>query len=121
MTKTRITVTVDPDIEEWLRAGTKRHGRSLSELVRICLDEFKQEHPNRFLTADKARSKSEDAWRVRSASEGGAKIIVKSTLLAALTIFCLALATPEARAVPWSPFVEIAKQMPTQTCQNVRH
>ncbi|UWQ77946.1 ribbon-helix-helix protein, CopG family [Leisingera sp. S132] len=64
MSKHRITITVDPDIDEWLQAGAKTYGRSLSELVRICLREFSQEHPNRFSTTDKARSKSEEAWRV---------------------------------------------------------
>lgn len=66
MTKLRITVTIDPDIEEWLRAGVNSYGRSLSELVRICLHEFSHEHPNRFSTVDKARSKSEEAWRTRT-------------------------------------------------------
>jgi hypothetical protein len=64
MNKRRITVTLDADVDDWLQAGAKTYGRSLSELVRICLHEFSQEHPNRFSTADKARSASEDAWRV---------------------------------------------------------
>jgi hypothetical protein len=65
MGKHRITVTIDAEIEDWLQAGAASYGRSLSELVRICLHEFSQEHPNRFSTADKARSKSEEAWRAK--------------------------------------------------------
>lgn len=64
MTKHRITITVDPDIDEWLQRGANTYGRSLSELVRICLREFSQEHPNRFSTADKARTEKPEAWRV---------------------------------------------------------
>ncbi|MGR3599161.1 MAG: ribbon-helix-helix protein, CopG family [Heliomarina sp.] len=64
MSKHRITITVDPDIDEWLQASAKIYGRSLSELVRICLREFSQEHPTRFATRDKARTETPEAWRV---------------------------------------------------------
>lgn len=62
MSKRRITITVDADIDEWLETGSRTYGRSMSELVRISLREFRQAQPHRFSTADKARSKSEDAW-----------------------------------------------------------
>jgi len=64
MSKHRITITVDPDIDEWLQTGAETYGRSLSELVRICLREFKQEHPTRFCTTNKARTEKPEAWRV---------------------------------------------------------
>ena len=64
MGKLRITVTIDPDIEEWLGAASKCHGRSLSEIVRLCLREFHDMQPNRFSTADKARSEVPEPWRV---------------------------------------------------------
>lgn len=69
MGKTRVTVTLDRDIEEWLQAGSKGAGKSLSEVIRTCLREYHDAHPNRFVRADKARSRSEDAWkRGRSAN-----------------------------------------------------
>ena len=64
MTKHRITITVDPDIDQWLQRGSNAYGRSLSELVRICLREFIHEDPNRFSTVDKARTETPEAWRV---------------------------------------------------------
>ena len=64
MSKRRITITVDPDIDDWLQVGANTYGRSMSELVRICLREFSEEHPNRFLTKDKARTKTPESWRI---------------------------------------------------------
>lgn len=63
MGKTRVTVTLDEDIEVWLQAGSKSASKSLSEIIRICLREYHRTQPNRFARADKARSSSEDAWR----------------------------------------------------------
>ena len=63
MSKTRVTVTLDPDIEDWLRAGAKAGGKSLSDVVRSCLREFHELSPNRFSRSDKARAESEDAWK----------------------------------------------------------
>jgi len=62
MAKTRITITLDPDIEEWLKAGAMSGNKSLSEVVRLCLREYSAAHPTRFLRTDKARLKSEAPW-----------------------------------------------------------
>jgi hypothetical protein len=63
MNKTRVTVTLDFDIEEWLRAGSKSSNKSLSELIRICLREQYLTDRARFMRTDKARSASEAAWK----------------------------------------------------------
>ena len=65
MKKTRVTITLDPDIEDWLKAGARSGSKSLSETVRLCLREYANSHPNRFLRSDKAREKSEDPWKRR--------------------------------------------------------
>ena len=64
MSKLRITVTVDPEIEDWLRGSAKVYGRSLSELIRICLVEFHESNPHRFSTFDKTRTERPERWRV---------------------------------------------------------
>jgi metal-responsive CopG/Arc/MetJ family transcriptional regulator len=63
MAKTRITITLDPEIEAWVTVAAKAIGKSQSEIVRICLREYFAQNPNRFSMSDKARSDSEDAWR----------------------------------------------------------
>lgn len=65
MKKIRVTITLDPDVEEWLRAGAQSGGKSLSETVRLCLREYSTSHPTRFLRSDMAREKSEQAWKRR--------------------------------------------------------
>ena len=64
MGKLRITVTIDHDIEDWLVSASNCYGRSMSEIIRICLREFRDRQPNRFSTADKARSENPEPWRV---------------------------------------------------------
>lgn len=64
MKKNRITVTIDSDIEKWLRPEANSTGKSLSHLIRICLREFHDLRPNRFSTSDKARAPSEQTWRI---------------------------------------------------------
>ena len=61
MTK-RITITLDPEIEAWLGPNAISTGKSMSELVRVCLREFHHQYPNRFSMSDKAKGRSEDAW-----------------------------------------------------------
>ena len=63
MTKIRVTVSLDEDIEEWLRVGSRVTKKSISELIRICLRDYREQQPNKFSRADKARSQSEDAWK----------------------------------------------------------
>ncbi|WP_306114210.1 hypothetical protein [Roseovarius sp. MMSF_3305] len=63
MKKTRVTITLDPDIEYWLRAGAKSGSKSLSEVVRQCLRDYAETNPENILRTDKAREKSEEAWR----------------------------------------------------------
>ncbi|WP_442969850.1 CopG family transcriptional regulator [Roseibium sp. Sym1] len=63
MTKTRITITLDDDIQEWVSVAAKDINRSQSEIVRICLREFKEANEYRFSRHDKARSPSENAWK----------------------------------------------------------
>jgi hypothetical protein len=63
MGKTRVTVTLDDNIETWIQAGAKSINKSWSEIIRICLREFHNEYPNRFTRTDKTRSMSEDAWK----------------------------------------------------------
>ena len=63
MTKKRVTITLDADIEEWLDAGSKAGGKSLSEVIRLCLREYAQVNPTRFLRTDKARLRTETAWK----------------------------------------------------------
>ena len=62
MMKTRVTVTLDEEISEWVQNASKDINRSQSEIIRICLREFKSSNPNRFSRSDKARSRSEDVW-----------------------------------------------------------
>ena len=62
MTKTRVTVTLDPDVEDWLRAGASSGSKSLSDTIRICLREYAQINPTRFSRADRARTATENAW-----------------------------------------------------------
>lgn len=64
MGKRRITVTIDPEIENWLDAGAMCYGRSVSEIIRICLKEFHELKPRRFSTADKAWGETPESWRV---------------------------------------------------------
>ncbi len=64
MTKKRVTITIDPDIEQWLLPEAKSTGKSLSHLIRICLREYHELYPNRFSTTDKARSDSEETWQI---------------------------------------------------------
>lgn len=61
--KTRVTVTLDEDIEAWLRAGAVSGSKSLSEVIRLCLREYSELKPSRFLRTDSARNASEAAWR----------------------------------------------------------
>ncbi len=66
MSKTRVTISLDPDIEDWLRASSEATGKSLSQIVRLSLKEFSVLQPERFSRSDKARSVSESAWRKSS-------------------------------------------------------
>ncbi len=63
MAKTRITITLEKNLQDWIYASAKAMNKSQSEIVRICLQEFIQSDPQRFSRFDKARAKSEDAWR----------------------------------------------------------
>lgn len=62
MPKTRVTVTLDSEIEEWVRAGAEASGNSISQIIRLCLDEYMNDNPERFSRANKARSETEGAW-----------------------------------------------------------
>ena len=62
MAKTRVTITLDPLVEEWLRAGSEATGKSLSHVIRLSLEEYAAMKPDRFSRSDKARSTSERAW-----------------------------------------------------------
>lgn len=62
MKKTRITVTLDHDIAEWIELASISINRSQSEIIRICLHEYMDENAKRFSRSNKARSKSEDTW-----------------------------------------------------------
>jgi len=63
MAKTRITITLEDNVQDWIYASAKATNKSQSEIVRICLREFMQNDPQHFSRFDKARTKSEDAWR----------------------------------------------------------
>jgi hypothetical protein len=69
MAKVRITVTIDPDIEEWLRPEATASGKSLSMLIRTCLREYRQIAPNRFSKTSGIKSSTDEAWR-RPKNEG---------------------------------------------------
>ncbi|KAE9628858.1 ribbon-helix-helix protein, CopG family [Parasedimentitalea maritima] len=62
MKKTRVTVSLDPSIEEWLRAASERTGKSVSHVIRLSLEEYAALKPDRFSRSDKARKVSENAW-----------------------------------------------------------
>uniref|UniRef100_UPI003532572D ribbon-helix-helix protein, CopG family n=1 Tax=Pararhizobium sp. IMCC3301 TaxID=3067904 RepID=UPI003532572D len=64
MTKKRVTVTIDPDIDKWLRPEASSTGKSLSNLIRICLREYHELRPERFSTTNKARSEAEDTFKI---------------------------------------------------------
>ena len=70
MNKRRVTVTIDPDIEDWLDAGVKCYGRSLSEVIRICLREFHDAEPDRFSRRNRAREETPEPWRVIRKEDG---------------------------------------------------
>ena len=59
--KNRITVTIDSDIEEWLRPESISSGKSMSHLIRNCLREFHELRPDRF--SGTKRASSEKAWQ----------------------------------------------------------
>jgi hypothetical protein len=58
----RVTITLEKKIEEWLLPEAASTGKSLSEVIRICLNEYREQNPNRFSMSDKARSESERPW-----------------------------------------------------------
>ena len=64
MTKVRVTVTIDDDIDQWLRPEARSTGKSLSQLIRICLREYHDLQPNRFSMTDKARAPAEETWQI---------------------------------------------------------
>lgn len=64
MTKKRVTVTIDPDIDEWLRPEASSTGKSLSNLIRICLREYHELQPERFSTTNRARKEAEETFRI---------------------------------------------------------
>ncbi|MFN7268961.1 MAG: ribbon-helix-helix protein, CopG family [Cereibacter sp.] len=70
MPKIRVTVTLDKEIEDWLRAGSISSGSSLSELIRRALKEYRMQNPQRFLRGDKSRSASDTAWLRRTDKVG---------------------------------------------------
>ena len=64
MGKTRVTVTLDHELAEWIELASNKASHSQSEIIRICLREYIQQNRKRFSYSDKARTKSEDAWLV---------------------------------------------------------
>ncbi len=62
MKKSRITITIDSEIENWLRPEANFSGKSLSHMVRLCLREYYLLKPERFSRKNKARSESENAF-----------------------------------------------------------
>jgi hypothetical protein len=64
MKKSRITITIDPEIDNWLRPEASFTGKSLSHMVRLCLIEYYQLKPERFSRNNKARTESENAFLV---------------------------------------------------------
>jgi hypothetical protein len=66
MKKSRITVTMDAEIEKWLRPEASFTGKSISHLIRICLQEYYELQPDRFSRKDKARTTSEKTFQIPS-------------------------------------------------------
>lgn len=64
MKKSRITITMDAEIEKWLRPEATFTGKSLSHLIRLCLQEYYELKPDRFSRRDKARNSSEKAYQI---------------------------------------------------------
>ncbi len=64
MTKKRVTVTIDADIEKWLMPEANSTGKSLSHMIRICLREYHELYPARFSTSNNTRSSSEETWQI---------------------------------------------------------
>jgi len=48
MSKRRISIALDSELENWLSNAAKTTGKSLSKTIHLCLVEFKNQNPDKF-------------------------------------------------------------------------